>query len=97
MADANRRLHLLARFRQQNGRRQHPEIGQAVALIGLELIGLGDQSARAKRRAKCVQNLPVHNTASVEPRGPATAHLASTQMAFRLLPELSAIQSYRCR
>jgi len=64
MADANRRLHLLAVFRQQNGRGQHPEIGQAVALIGLELIGLGNQSARAKHGAKCIQNLPVHSAIS---------------------------------
>ncbi len=60
MADADHRLHLLAAFGQQNRRRQHAEIGQAIALVGFELAGLGNQAARAERGAKCIQDLPVH-------------------------------------
>ena len=42
-ADPHHRLHLLRSARQHHGVRQHAEIRQAVALVGLQLALAGDQ------------------------------------------------------
>ena len=45
-ADANDGLDLLGAARKHNGVRHGAEVGQAIALIGLELVRLGNQAAR---------------------------------------------------
>ena len=45
---------------QQHGQRQHPEHGQTVALVGAELLGLGDQAGRADDGAKFIEDAGFH-------------------------------------
>src|SRR5208282_4467942 len=49
---------------QQYGQRQHPEHGEAVTLVGAELLGLGDQAGRAHDGAKFFEDSSVHMLSS---------------------------------
>ena len=54
-ADAYYRLHLLRCARKDDGTGHDAEVGEPVALIGLQLVGCGDQAARLARIA-CIQS-----------------------------------------
>jgi len=57
VADANNFLHLLRGIREQDRAREHAEIGQAVALIGVQLFARSDQAARANDFTQLVEIL----------------------------------------
>src|SRR5208282_1450524 len=60
MANAHDRLYLFGGSGQQHGQGQHPEHGEAVALVRAELLGLGDQARRAHDGAKFFEDAGVH-------------------------------------
>jgi hypothetical protein len=66
MANAHDRLDLMGIRRKQYGKRHDPEIGQAVALIGMKLFRRRNQPAGADDAAKLVKDRVVHQVAVVK-------------------------------
>ena len=60
VADAYDALDFGGRGGQHDGGGQYPKVGQAVALVGMELARLGDQALAADDRAQFVDDLLLH-------------------------------------
>src|SRR5256886_6345363 len=71
VADANDGLNLLRRGGQHDGGWDHAEIREAVALIGAQLLRLGEQPVAAHDGPKPVQDAGVHHFTIVNPCGTA--------------------------
>src|SRR5882757_3173323 len=61
VADADNFLDLLGGIREQDRAWEHAKIGQAIALIGVQLFAGSDQSARADDFAQFVENPAINN------------------------------------
>src|SRR5439155_13581157 len=71
VADADDGLNLLRRGGQHDGGRDHAKIREAVALIGAQLLRLGEQPVAGHDGPKPVQDAGVHHFTIVNPCGTA--------------------------
>ncbi len=67
VADADHALNLLGGGGEEHRPRHHPEVGEAVALVGAELFGSGDEAALAEDRPERVDGARVHGLPSFMP------------------------------